>query len=1446
LTVTDADHDGRLDVVATGSGAPSVMAAWRNTGEPFNGGWLQVTIGNPSSTILALTTADFDRDGEDDFVTATGDTGIGGLLFWTNALIRPSIRSRTPNIPPPDNQHTADALSGAEFGTHAIDIHDMNRDGRPDIVVATVDGSLMILQNNGSPFAGSWPSSTVGSSFGFFSVAVGDLDSDGWPAIATGTTLSTTGAVTTALVHIWRHNGDPFSGSWISQTAGTLPRPVMDLALGDVGREGHLQIVASTGVTDTFADYTEHDVPTSDDNRIWLLRPPAGDPFASSWISSTVCTTTYSANSVALGDLDNDGWLDVVFGTDHAPLGTTGYPNTEGFYDGPAYHVRACRNLGNPYSPTGWQVYDVGRDDAPISIAINHHSFWGAHVYSVAVGDLDNDGYLDVTSGSGAGDYQIQVYRNNGAPFDGNLWEPTFVGYGLRYEDEGPHSCPGVPGTYPEDCPWIEHGISAVHMGDLNGDGWLDLISGFASSTTDLPLWINTGVPFGETVTDTHWIRHNIDAVAICPVHGVETADLDSDGRLDVVAADYCTSGSGISRVWRNLGGIARHTFHTRYSLPTIENGASESGITFAITHNGRSYDHDLELESLKVLLYASGRMDSTDAAALFQSLQIYRDANSDSIWQLSDSPVVTLTDFSPITDGYITLTLPSGNPLAAISPSQTVTYFIVLNMQPTASQASENTFRMQYIPHAALLIKDKDTQASVSLEEDARVFTRWSGITAVPAPAASVVMTAHPTTIWANGTSTSTITATVTTAHGYPALGGEVITFTTSAGALPASPYYTTTTTADGAATAVLTSSTDLTTATVTGTASITATDTVTVAFVVGPRASLRINETVGSGGNEVTTHTMTTDDNFTVYAAAYDTFGRFMDNPTDVTWGGTGVVSGNISPTVGANSTTFAPVLVGTGTITVTDGNGHVDGTGTITVGMGTLASIVIRDATGGGGSVVDTHNMTTDDTFIVYAAGYDTDLNYISDITVTWSTSGTLDSIPAGPATSATFSPSTAGTSGAINADDGDSHTDTTGAITVNPGSLGSFAVTAPSPQRTGLAFTVTVTAYDSFSNIKTDYTGVVTFTSSDIQAMLPTDDGIGWSDGGKDFSLKFRTTGEQTYTAHDGAVSQESDSITVNLGPPASFSVTSPTPQMAGTPFTITVTARDASNDPITDYIGPVSFTSNDPQAVLPTDDGTGWSDGSKEFTLEFRTTGVQTYTVRDVLVSQESAGITVNPGLLGSFAVTAPSPQQAGAPFSVTVTAYDSFSNLKTDYTGTVNFTTSDLQAVLPTDDGAGWSNGAKDFTLELRTTGVQTYSVQAGDVVQNSTDITVTPGALASLVLQDAAGGSGNEVITHTMTTNDSFTVYAAGYDTYTNYISDIVVTWSTSGDLDSIPPGPAISTTFAPTTAETSGAITANDGNGHTTATGIITVTHPPNYCPLDHCVFLPFVSRQ
>src|SRR4029077_14644142 len=78
------------------------------------------------------------------------------------------------------------------------------------------------------------------------------------------------------------------------------------------------------------------------------------------------------------------------------------------------------------------------------------------------------------------------------------------------------------------------------------------------------------------------------------------------------------------------------------------------------------------------------------------------------------------------------------------------------------------------------------------------------------------------------------------------------------------------------------------------------------------------------------------------------------------------------------------------------------------------------------------------------------------------------------------------------------------------------------------------------------------------------------------------------------------------------PTAHLAITLPaTTVMAGTPFTFTVTAIDATNAVVPTYIGTVHITTSDASAKLPGDATLARGVGS--FTVTFSTTGSQTIT-----------------------------------------------------------------------------------------------------------------------------------------------------------------------------------------------------------------------------------------
>src|SRR5205807_1892254 len=138
--------------------------------------------------------------------------------------------------------------------------------------------------------------------------------------------------------------------------------------------------------------------------------------------------------------------------------------------------------------------------------------------------------------------------------------------------------------------------------------------------------------------------------------------------------------------------------------------------------------------------------------------------------------------------------------------------------------------------------------------------------------------------------------------------------------------------------------------------------------------------------------------------------------------------------------------------------------------------------------------------------------------------------------------------------------------------------------PASATAGSAFNFTVTAQDQFNNTATGYAGTVHFTSSDGQAVLPSDSTR--SNGTGSFRATLKTAGSQTITATDTAnasITGTSNTITVSAAAATHFSVSAPVLATAGAAFSITVTARDQFNNTATGYAGTVHFTSSDSQA-----------------------------------------------------------------------------------------------------------------------------------------------------------------------------------------------------------------------------------------------------------------------
>jgi hypothetical protein len=199
-----------------------------------------------------------------------------------------------------------------------------------------------------------------------------------------------------------------------------------------------------------------------------------------------------SSSAVARGDFDNDGRSDLLL---------TGFAGVDA-NNFPIYLSQVWRNRGNG-TFTNVQAGLPGVDTG-----------------SVALGDFDNDGNLDILlTGYSATGAVAQVWRN--------LDNGTFTNINA-----------GLPGVL----------YSSVAWGDFDRDGLLDILltgtpDGFGS-TAITQLWRNLGNgTFARISTDLPGVSQG----------AVAWGDFDLDGRLDILLTGFANAGS-VCQVWRNLG----------------------------------------------------------------------------------------------------------------------------------------------------------------------------------------------------------------------------------------------------------------------------------------------------------------------------------------------------------------------------------------------------------------------------------------------------------------------------------------------------------------------------------------------------------------------------------------------------------------------------------------------------------------------------------------------------------------------------------------------------------------------------------------------------------------------------------------------------------------------------------------------------------------------------
>jgi hypothetical protein len=520
---------------------------------------LWTTEGNQAGAAFGWSVAsagDVNGDGYSDVVVGAsefdnGETNEGrGFLFLGSALGLSFIPAWTAE----GNQVSA------SFGVSVASAGDVNGDGYSDVIVGAEAAS------NGESFEGraffyaggpsglsatpAWTaeSNQASASFGISVASAGDVNGDGYSDVVVGAYRFDNGETNEGKAFLYLGSASGLN----STPAGTAEGNSAGVnfgnsvaSAGDVNGDGYSDVAVGAYY------FTNGE---SQEGRAFLyLGSASGLGSTPAWTAESNQAGALLGNKVgSAGDVNGDGYSDVVVGA-------------HSFTNGESREGRAFLYLGSAsgLSPTPAWTAEGNQVEATFGVSV------------ASAGDVNGDGYSDVVIGAN--------FLDNGETNEGGAFLFPGAASGLG-------AAPAL--TVESDQASAQFGISVASAGDVNGDGYSDIVVGAPSfdngETDEGRAFVYLGSASGPSATPA-WTAEGNQANANFGNCVASAGDVNGDGYSDVVVGAnlYLGSASGLS------------------TTPAWTSGAVGSSVASAGDVNGDGYS-DVVTGSL---LHSNGQM---------------------------------------------------------------------------------------------------------------------------------------------------------------------------------------------------------------------------------------------------------------------------------------------------------------------------------------------------------------------------------------------------------------------------------------------------------------------------------------------------------------------------------------------------------------------------------------------------------------------------------------------------------------------------------------------------------------------------------------------------------------------------------------------------------------------------------------------------------------------